>query len=649
MTADLQKKRISAVMPDVISHLYTPEELLNRVLVVSTDGRLHAANADLSVQHSSPAPQEKGWLLQRHFLLSRQSCTFVPSRKTPSQGLISVSFLRKASSPLRLSVAGVSTDGYIASLGDLSVPIEENDIADVSCSSSGFITVLASSGTWYSLQLESRDGSSLSLSPRADSLRLQNLSFVSPSSSHPSEVALLPLTSSLVLLAGITAQGGPELVLLVWDLQYSVLIAQHTLAVPNALGRNKAVGLHIALANAPSPTARHALLLLTGASRASVLAVPLTVPPRSTLAGALGRGSAGARWLTPASGPASAPAQVLELAQARTLKAVRSAMELRRAASADDAFFEYARQASVTELGYAFVKQVLEVVFRVPPKGAQGVEIPYSPKIVRWLLEKKVVGYGMVEGGLFSALMVRRDWPSVVLAMEAVSDVPEDDMISLLAQVVAAHRSKQPVSEDAMQVDSTPAAAGDVPLLPSFLALCVAYSTTPAALRLALRKHLPEAEDLTVVLGLLGSWIERWGSEEETLLPENVTKDARGVPIPVFAPQEKRDIPPLQKVLTFTQSVVDSSFLILLTHPPAQPLLRGLLEHLEPEVARATALAQLAGALQPFATAHARAVREGTTGATKAEARVDWRKRRRAAHEQAAMALGAYQVEELVL
>ena len=86
-----------------------------------------------------------------------------------------------------------------------------------------------------------------------------------------------------------------------------------------------------------------------------------------------------------------------------------------------------------------------------------------------------------------------------------------------------------------------------------------------------------------------------------------------------------------------------------MTHPPAQPLLRGLLECLEPEVAHATSLAQLAGALQPFAAAHARAVREGTTGTTKAEARVDWRKRRRAAHEQAEMALGAYQVEELVL
>ncbi|OCH94292.1 hypothetical protein OBBRIDRAFT_770017 [Obba rivulosa] len=646
MSADSQKKRKSAQVLSPIAHIYTPEELPGRVLLVSTSGQLTVTDADLLTQQPPPPlpAQDADWSLLRHFLIPRQSCTFSLSRKVPSQGVISVAFLRKENSALRLSVIGVGHNGYIALLGIVAVPVEETDIADVTCSNSGFITILTSSGLWYSFQLESRDASTLSLQPRADPLRFHSLSFLPPYNPtltfHASEIALLPLTASHVLLAGVTTQSSAELVLLLWDMQYSVVLAQHTFAVPSALGRTKAAGLHLALVDAPA-SAHHALLLLAGPARASVLAVPLGVPPRSTLGAALGRGGSARRWLAAAPRPNLQP---LQPGQGRALSGV---ME-RHPEAAAEAFFAYASQDGA-EFGYTFVKMLLEQVFRVP-KGAE--TIPYAPKIVRWLLEKRAVSYGMVEGGLFPALMARNDWPSAMLAMQTVTDVPEGNMMSLLAKVVAARRSEQPVTEDAMQIDSAPAALADtdLPSLASFLALCVAYPTTPATLRIALREHLREAEGLTAVLSVLSSWIDRWGAEDELLLPEGVAKDAHGVPVPVFPAQEKRDIPPIEKILTFTQALIDASFLTLLGHAPAQPLLRGLLERLEPQFVRVSALAQLAGALQPFAAAHARAVREGSTGAAaKAEACVDWRRRRRAAHEQAEMGLGAYQVEELVL
>ena len=113
--------------------------------------------------------------------------------------------------------------------------------------------------------------------------------------------------------------------------------------------------------------------------------------------------------------------------------------------------------------------------------------------------------------------------------------------MSLLAQVVAHHR--QHSTSDAMQVD----APSVLPALPAFLALCVNYAASPGPLRVALKKHLPDAEDIVCVLEILDGWLERWGAEELRLLPEGVKKDENGVYVAVFPEEKPPEIPPLDK------------------------------------------------------------------------------------------------------
>ena len=114
--------------------------------------------------------------------------------------------------------------------------------------------------------------------------------------------------------------------------------------------------------------------------------------------------------------------------------------------------------------------------------------------------------------------------------------------MSLLAQVVAQHRRQS--AADAMQVDAVSA----LPALPSFLALCVNYAASPGPLRVALRKHLPDAEDVVCVLEILDDWLERWGAEEVQLVLEGVTKDENGAYIAVLPKEKPLEIPPLDKV-----------------------------------------------------------------------------------------------------
>lgn len=98
-------------------------------------------------------------------------------------------------------------------------------------------------------------------------------------------------------------------------------------------------------------------------------------------------------------------------------------MGQKRVEAADEAFFEWASRteeknaAAVVKTtaiklsyGYEFVKQVLGITLQAP----EGIspKTPHSAKIVRHLLEKRCVSSNMVPGGLFPALLSRKDWVS---------------------------------------------------------------------------------------------------------------------------------------------------------------------------------------------------------------------------------------------
>lgn len=212
--------------------------------------------------------------------------------------------------------------------------------------------------------------------------------------------------------------------------------------------------------------------------------------------------------------------------------------------------------------------------------------------------------------------------------MRTVTDLPENDVISLLGIVVKAHAPS--ADDNAMQVDSPST-------LRTFLAQCVVYPFTPALQRTAVRKHLPDAADLVSVLEVLDGWI--------------VQHTASDALFSTTQGEEIADIPPLDRVLAFLQSLLDASFLALLAHTPAHRLVRALTTHIQPALAQTAELELLCGPLEPFAraaAAKAKAQAEAKEGG-KPDSGKDWRRKRKLAHEQAGMAVGLYQIEELVL
>ncbi|KAH0588051.1 hypothetical protein H2248_006781 [Termitomyces sp. 'cryptogamus'] len=657
-----QKKK-TVLLQHQISGLYTCDELPTRILAQSPQSEFTILDVDLNVKKSLSASQDTQTLL-RTYCYSRSSCTFLPLQASPQTGAVVVS-VEVSKDSTRIRVFCVDNTDEVSELDISTIPIKPDQILDLSCSPSGVMSFLTRDGTWSSYRLEPKDDNSIESINISEPFRLTGLSFKSKASSSE-QVTLLSLGSSHVLLSALTDSPAPEIILLLWDLQYSVLLASQSLAIPSTLSQTKDVTVKLTLIPASSS---QALLVLSahtadagrksdGTSlRSSVLVVPYMCPATSTIANALGQASSGARWIDQAAS-SSVIAPSHDPFKMRVLSAMRIAMEKNLPQAANAAFFEWEKreskavgEASKNEAGpsqavltHNFVRDLLTTVIQ-PSKPANS---PYSSEVVKYLLNHKVVNSSMLNGGLLASLRYKNDWQSIELALEQVIDLSEAEILESLQYVVARHRSNVvPQDDNAMDVDSVT----DVPSLPSFLSLCVSYATTPPALRSAIRRSLKEAEDIYAVLRVLENWIKQWSNRDPRLVPSK--KDIVKNPHGIFIIKEKekegtRDLPSLPNVLSFLQTLLDASFLTLLQHPPAHAVLRRIQAQIEPEIVFTDDMEQLRGPLEMFAKAHMKAVREAGQDKSK-KPLGDWRQRRKEAHERAGLSIGLYQLEQLVL
>jgi hypothetical protein len=204
-----------------------------------------------------------------------------------------------------------------------------------------------SDGQWRSFEFHSTSPESLLLQPIPSPMKLSGLSFIEKSpgatASHHNEMAVstLSLGSSFALLCGGLAQS-QDLVVLLWDLRYSVVLASHRFPIPTNLTASKA---GISLELMPASNTQVLLSLSsrpqgkTSKLRSAVYVVPVTVPATSTIATAMGRASSSAKWLV---APNGGPLSVSFSSDRRgLLNKLRSTIKQNDPEAADSAFFDW--------------------------------------------------------------------------------------------------------------------------------------------------------------------------------------------------------------------------------------------------------------------------------------------------------------------
>lgn len=249
-------------------------------------------------------------------------------------------------------------------------------------------------------------------------------------------ISTLSLGSSFVLVAGETDSDAPEIALLLWDIQYGVLLHQQMLQIPSPVDVDDNSNSPFVPLQLVPGTSTQALLLISPSFfpkgtpshsklRFSVLVVPYSVPPVSTIASALGKASTGLRWLVPAKSHRESDSKVEAM-----LQGVQNAIEEEKPEAADSVFFAWlgaesshrAKQKGKQPQGQvedgnldtsnAFTHNVTtRLVQSLLPSDAKP-QTPYSPKIIRYLLERDLVSNTMIKGGILPALCLRSDWVS---------------------------------------------------------------------------------------------------------------------------------------------------------------------------------------------------------------------------------------------
>ena len=122
-----------------------------------------------------------------------------------------------------------------------------------------------------------------------------------------------------------------------------------------------------------------------------------------------------------------------------------------------------------------------------------------------------------------------------MLALTTVADVSEDELMSSAKFLI----DRQRRNENAMGVDGS---EGYTPPLWSYLFACVSYPFSVAPMRLAIRKHLSDAEDLVLILEILANWIQGGTEHEMEALFKSVAANTEVTP-------SGADSPPYPKVL----------------------------------------------------------------------------------------------------
>lgn len=649
------------VLPHEVARIYSDDKSSNMLLISST-GDISVADDELNILSTLICPHEQNFL--DVFFFPGASCTFLPPRENPPDTIII--FCSSSDSTLLLSIVSVTGKDMIiigknqvsTSHGVSGRKTQQHVIA-LSCGPCGVLSYINESHTWAAYQLEI-NSSSTSITQIGETLSLGQISRLN-AHSFGRGICLLSLSSSLVLLTTTTGTPSSEIAVLLWDMRYGVVLASQAIPIPSALAPSIKLGISMSLLLAD---AGQVLLTLCPANvsttapstsespyRSTVYIIPLDPNLKSTIAGAIRKSPATSEWLA-----LNPKTEKLANNDPRSTLLVDMANHLQHKEphKADEAFFRWVKEntsasgpsssnvlststpdgtASEALYGYSFVKELLGLFFAKESTGKP----QYSPRVTRHLIESRVISAGMVDGRLLTALKQHGDWESIMLSFNSVVDISEDEMISLAKALVDKEREPQ-TDPEAMDVDSNKAWT---PTLSAYMLMCVSYPTSPAALRLAIRKHLPDAQDLIPILELLDGWTVG-GTEEyiRTLLKSvasNVAIEHRG-----------GAAPPYDKTISFLQVLLDASFVSLLQYPPSHELLRNIMSHIEPEIGLHERMGYLRGALEPFAKVQSRIVKERAEGAPKETAN-EWRKRRKHQEQQIALGVGLYRLEELVI
>ncbi len=307
-----------------------------------------------------------------------------------------------------------------------------------------------SNGQWSSHQLDSAHDTGFFTSIYPEQISL-SLSCFKPSSlvnTLRSQVSLLPLGYSRILLSTITPSNPSDIQLLLWDLRYSVVLASASCPVPPSIAMVPPSKIEIRLSMMPSD--QFALTLspnnaeIHRSTRCVAMVASLSTIPPSTIAVAMRCMDETKKWISRPGDPDITDAT--EKGRRELMEGIRLNLKDGDTEAANKKFFDWVeskesktdadykeirfaviksrgdgkslpsrtrRDARAAILPYSFTAELLHTLFSV-----EGCTTHHQ-KILGYLLERRLVSQNMVFGGLTNSLVNLDDWVGVTSEHEA--------------------------------------------------------------------------------------------------------------------------------------------------------------------------------------------------------------------------------------
>ncbi|KAF8709330.1 MoeA C-terminal region (domain IV), partial [Rhizoctonia solani] len=645
-----------------ISRIHPCAVLPDRVLVVHEHGGVSLVSSNLQTTTYQTSQRPTGSVLES-WVYSTAGCGWVSS----VLGVAVVLMLIKDDEKVWLSAVAVTSEDTFNNAGLVELEgVIASGIVGVACSGAGFLSVLQSTGVCETFEISSASSSKRTLLATLlpNPLKLQGLITTTKDTSSSLPSALLSIHSlkdSIVIVAGISVSSPAKLVLLMWEAQYSILLAERVIALPSPLPPSQ---------NVTISTQGSSQTQLVLAISSHVLSASVTLPRTSNIANVLGAARSSSEWVIPST-------MLQDDTRTALVNRIKQEVQAGRTAQADAAFFRWVENeaelstegdragtlASATKAAAkipfpsTFATALIDAAFPSETEKEKDKEKDgpmFASGIVSALIWRGAAGQGMLRrpGGLYGALRQNREWPIMLSALQHVPDIPEDEIVATIRDLLIPFHPEE----------SSPPRLMNTPPLQNALAHVLAYPTSPTPLRLALRTHLRDGEDLVHVLKVLDGWLKRgldfdvW--ELEGLQPEGWAGSKNGKSVGVSAGTGKKKvkgagmIPALEHIINFTQALLDTHLITLLQHRPSHALLRSLSATLSPLPAHNDTLSTLTAPLAQFAAEDAlerKSELDSSKGAQTWQTKEEWRKRRKARLAAEAVAIGDYRFEELVL
>ncbi|KAG8782345.1 hypothetical protein FRC16_002635, partial [Serendipita sp. 398] len=351
--SSLEKHR-SLTSGQSIQALYAPSWHIDALIVVFTDGDVAKLDSKLEEANFSKKRHNPRRRLIWSFIFDPSSSSLVWKHKEPNSSVLLSVIQDKTDILLRHTFVGSSVEH-----GE-ELPLQlTGEIIASSCENSGCISFFGKDGVLSSYLLESHRGKLFTT--HLDSLKIQSF--------YNETASLLCLGSTHIILVGITRNAG-DIAILLWDVQYSVLLSEQRLPIPSNLSsiRQESLRLQLIRCNesqsmlivAPDLTINRPNQLPAGA-KSNILLIPHTFPQKSSLANAIGKADAGKAWLKPSK--SSCVPSTLDEQREGILRGLTESFQKDNIEAADTIFFDWINEqtAAVKAAVKAEAKRYLAV------------------------------------------------------------------------------------------------------------------------------------------------------------------------------------------------------------------------------------------------------------------------------------------------